>query len=176
MTMAEIIKKYKAEWSKPHYAFDDAEQYPLKTVCTFSESGLDRTQINPKAIDLPESLLEFWDICDSARLFVDVDYGQWGLEILNYEDAIKETEDQFEERPNEYIEGDLVIGKFLGDCDLLVIRCDKKANDYGQIIVALPIDERCDWFFLSVTYQAFLEKYLLEQGEKYWEVEERANL
>jgi hypothetical protein len=61
-----------------------------------------------------------------------------------------------------------VIGKFLGDSDLLVIRCSQSEEDFGNVLVALPLDPRPDWDHVAESLADFLDEYAKTGGEKYW--------
>jgi len=73
-----------------------------------------------------------------------------------------------ESRPKDWSAGDVVIGRFLGDSDLLIVRCDKGSPDFGRIIAALPLDDRRNWPAIAVSFSQFLTRYLTGQGNKYW--------
>ena len=52
-------------------------------LSSFSNSGLNTSQLNSSFISkMPKDLIEFWNIHESAILFEDIKYGQWGLRIL----------------------------------------------------------------------------------------------
>jgi hypothetical protein len=59
--------------------------------------------------------------------------------------------------------GDLVVGQFLGDQDLLI------ADDAGAVLVALPLDGRADWYRPARNIAAFLGQYVTANGAKFWE-------
>lgn len=44
-----------------------------------------------------------------------------------------------------YVSGDLVIDRFLGEADLLIIRCNSSYIDFGKELVAPPIVPRHEW-------------------------------
>ena len=120
-------------------------------------------------MEVSESLAEFWRNSDGARLFEDREYGQWGLVLLSPSLAAERSRQLQDERPREYREGDLVVGEFLGDSDLLLVRCDRKAEDFGSVLVVLPLDPRHDWFQVSSDFESFLVDYERAQGAKFWE-------
>jgi len=165
--MEKAIGYLKEGWALPKSATHRGKETFFKLACSFKEiAPLDKV-INPSKI--PGDLLEFWHLCDGATLFADNEYGQWGLEIWGSREAIKKTETAYYERPKEFNNGDLIIGRFIGDSDLLVIRCDKQKKDYGSILIALPIDQRKDWPVVATDFAAFLEMYSHYEGDKYWE-------
>ena len=120
-------------------------------------------------ISLPDDLRELWQKCNGLRLFEDKTYGQSGLiiwspqKVLEQQQVLKRNSDEFQDK-------DLIIGEFLGDSDLLVVRGDQDSDDFGQVIISLPIDHRSDWYYLPYLLPEFLQKFINSQGEKFWEV------
>lgn len=129
----------------------------------------------PLAFDepIPDDLREFWGAFSSSNLFEDVNYGQWGLEIFDYETSSQRTRELSLERPEDVARGDRVIGRFIGDLDLLVIRCDPRESDFGDVIVALGDGERKEWYRTASSLSSFLEEYASYDGQKYWETQFR---
>lgn len=80
---------------------------------TFYGSRLASVAALPRG-SVPHDLLEFWLACRTARLFEDVEYGQWGLRLLSPSDCARRTEVEFQRRPRDGRDQDLVIGEFLG--------------------------------------------------------------
>ncbi len=119
-------------------------------------------------ISLPEDLQELWQKCNGLRLFEDNTYGQSGLIIWSPQ-KILEKQQTLRRHSNEFESEDLIIGEFLGDSDLLVVRCNPNSTDFGQIIIALPIDHREDWYYLPYSLPEFLQRFITNQGEKFWE-------
>ena len=65
-----------------------------------------------------------WRACREARLFEDVEYGQWGLALLS---PIASKEMTEEEILSEWIERDeVVIGKSIGDQELVILAPSKQ--------------------------------------------------
>ncbi|MFN7715395.1 MAG: SMI1/KNR4 family protein [Pseudanabaenaceae cyanobacterium] len=120
-------------------------------------------------ISLPDDLRELWQKCSGLRLFEDKTYGQSGLIIWSPQKVL-ERRRTLEQKSHEFQDGDLVIGEFLGDSDLLVVKCDPDSDDFGQLIIALPIDHRSDWYCLPYLLPDFLQKFIHSQGEKFWEL------
>jgi hypothetical protein len=119
-------------------------------------------------ISLPDDLKELWQKCNGLRLFEDKTYGQSGLIIWSPQ-KVAEKQKTLRQKSDEFQDGDLIIGEFLGDSDLLVVRCDQNYDDFGQLIISLPIDHRSDWYFLPYLLPEFLQKFTNSQGEKFWE-------
>ena len=142
---------------------------PMSFSSHFSSDGATRDEFAVLRDECPPHLITFWNIARTACLFEDEEYGQWGLMILSPHQAIEETVSKRNQRPQHFIDGDLVIGRFLGDSDSLIIRCNKHAQDFGRLIVALPIDPRSEWYSVAESFEAFLERYTECGGRKYWE-------
>jgi hypothetical protein len=137
--------------------------------CTFSDPDQNlNVEIEPLK-DLPDQLLKFWKIAPQAKLFEDADFGQWGLEILSPRESFLTTQIEKDCRPIDYVSGDLIIGRFLGDSELLIIRADPFDSDFGNVIHALPLDGRTDWEICAPDFLEFLIKYAHAYGQKFWE-------
>jgi hypothetical protein len=170
MSIQETIQRMKDAWSVPRrQTRSDAAEPDFMLSCTFADEPARSDELAVLQGSVPEDLMAFWRLTRTASLFVDLHYGQWGLEILSPSEAVRETHLQRRNRPAQYRDGDVVIGRFLGDSDLLVIRCDEKGADFGKILVALPIDPRPDWFTPADTFGDFLRLYLENEGAKFWE-------
>ena len=116
----------------------------------------------------PPDLVEFWLLTESVRLFEDQQYSQWGLVIQSPEDAVSLTQQSRDDNPG-LVRTDLVIGEFLGDSDLLAVRCNPDVADYGCVIIASAIDPRADWEIAAKSLHEFLDRFINSGGEKYWE-------
>lgn len=121
--------------------------------------------------NLPEDLQYFWNAFESALLFVDVQYGQWGLRILDHETSNQRTRQFRRERPQDAVRGDRVIGEFIGDLEQLLIRGDTRHADFGTVQVALPAAPRHEFYRVADSFSSFLEKYAFYEGQKYWETQ-----
>ncbi|WP_157631098.1 hypothetical protein [Kribbella catacumbae] len=115
---------------------------------------------------IPDELTEFWRVCDSAKLFFDVDYGQWGLSLLNQEDSHARTVEYAEMRSADTRPGDVVVGEFLGDLDLLVLAPSESGS--SRIRVGLPLDPRAEWYSVGRDLEDFLKRYVGSLGRKFW--------
>lgn len=118
---------------------------------------------------LPDDAVDLWSAASGARLFEDKDFGQWGLVLLDPRTSRERTTEERVSRPSEYRDDDVVIGTFLGDQELLVIAPSERGR--RRILVALPLDERRDWFGVAPSLAAFLESLFRAGGQKYWEAE-----
>lgn len=120
-------------------------------------------------IRLPGDLRELWDSFLQVRLFEDVEYGQWGLILWGRALAgERQQEEAFNLRErNSFVEGDIVVGEFLGDTDRVVVRTDPDAQDFGVVLVALGIDPRSEWPSWP-SLSDFVSSFISHDGEKYW--------
>ncbi len=141
---------------------------PMTFACSLSAHGASEAEIAALPSECPADLVEFWTIARGAKLFEDQQYGQWGLEILEPAQASAMTSLCSTKRARDFIKGDLVVGRFLGDSDLLVVRCEPGAADFGTVLVAPPIDPRRDWYSVASSLALFLENYVKAGGDKYW--------
>jgi len=168
MTVTESIELMKREGSRLARPVPVPGMADMSFRCLFAEEGATPAEIVEFASGCPTDLIDFWRNARNAKLFQDQSYGQWGLEILDPQHAFSMTRQCRERRSRDFTVGDLVIGKFLGDSDLLVIRCDSTSDDFGSVLVALPIDVRKDWYCVSPSFADFLELFIKARGDKVW--------
>jgi hypothetical protein len=137
---------------------------PLRLVCKLAPP-LTRGEIMAAwpGRSLRSELFELWTTCGEAELFADIDHGQWGLRLFSPADSAARTKLEHGERSTELDRGDIVLGEFLGDRDLLVI------DGSGELLVALPLDYRSDWSRAAASLGQFLTSYVAAEGEKFWE-------
>lgn len=169
MQMTEIIQLFKQRNNMPENTIAVEGLSPMVLKSSFADTGIQLHEIDKMSKNYPKSLIDFWNISRKAWLFEDIQYGQWGLEIFDPKESSDLTLKFSSERQRDFSHGDLIIGKFIGDSDLLLVRCDIKSIDYGNIIVALPIDPRDDWNFVEESFDVFLNNYANSNGDKYWE-------
>jgi len=169
MLMEEIIQTLRERGSELREPIAVGKMKPMAFSCWLSPQGATTNHIARAVEHCPDELRKFWEITSSAKLFEDRSYGQRGLNILAPLEAEAETQKRKEARPSEFTLGGLVIGRFLGDSDLLMIRCDADASDFGAVLIALPIDPRGDWYHPATGFEDFPKKYLEARGDKFWE-------
>jgi hypothetical protein len=128
-----------------------------------------RDEIRQLPVRVSSELEHFWMTCGGAEFFRDIDYDQWGLDILAPWDAVKATHELAEDRPADVFRTDLMIGRFRGDSDFVVIRCDPNQDDFGQVVIGLPLDRRADWYFTRMCFSEFLRVFIETRGQKFWE-------
>lgn len=143
---------------------------PMEFTCSFADEGVSTQDVSAIVPNCPQDLREFWMVARNARLFTDTTYGQWGLEILDPHESVRITEQFQRRRTRDVIVGDLIVGRFLGDSDMLLLRSDPDQSDYGSVHVALPIDPRVEWYSVAESFAAFLDTLITSGGAKYWVV------
>ena len=168
VTIPELIRLMKSDDSRFAKPTPVDGMPDMVFACSFEETGVDNPLISEIVTKCPVDLSEFWRIARSAKLFEDTVYGQWGLLILDPASAVAATEKFRSRRFRDYILGDLVVGRLIGDSDLLIVRCDPASSDFGSILVATPIDPRDNWHSISESFADFLDTYIQAGGDKYW--------
>jgi hypothetical protein len=165
MSTIETLRGLAREWSRPKPAYHRGNLMSLALQCSLRE----RETAASVQGDIPSELAEFWSLADEARLFEDRTYGQWGLVLLGRDDAKRRTAAFSTERTGDVEVGDVVVGEFLGDQELLIVRCNPSVGDFGTAMIALPLDARGSWYVAAPTFLSFLERYRVSQGAKFWE-------
>lgn len=163
MSMVEPVIARLRAWEQRY----DSEN-PFQLVCRI-QPGATREEVAeafPNA-SVTGDLLSLWLSTGEAWLFQDIDYGQWGLHLLTPRDSAARTAEELASRPEDYRPGDVVVGEFLGDSDLMVFSPYEAPE--RRYLVAPPLDPRDEWFSLAASAAEFLEKYLASEGAKYWE-------
>jgi len=133
MSIQETIQRMKDAWSVPRrQTRSDAAEPDFMLSCTFADEPARSDELAVLQGSVPEDLMAFWRLTRTASLFVDRHYGQWGLEILSPSEAVRETHLQRRNRPAQYRDGDVVIGRFLGDSNLLASDVTRKVLILGR--------------------------------------------
>lgn len=138
-------------------------------ACTFSNRGATDEELTELLI-ADAGLVEFWRMNETAELFKDIKYGQWGLQILSPKESTLCTHAELIERPDDMRSTDLVFAEFMGDSDQLLMDLSFEHASSKPIYVKLPIDRRHDWPKIASSFEDFLEKYLMGHGKKFWEL------
>jgi hypothetical protein len=157
--LREVLNRY-AAWGEPHPVGDD--NTALGNRLGLPASAEEIAAAWPDGVD-PQAA-ELWRAVGTADLFIDVEYGQWGLHLLSPLESARRTAAEHEARPDDYAEGDIVLGEFLGDQELLVL-----SPGDGGTLVALPLDKRDQWYSAAPTLVGFLARYYEAHGDKFWE-------
>lgn len=166
----EALRKIETFWVKePRYAFHRGEKTFFQFRCILN-NGISANKLANLDLTLSLEFKEFLIFSNGADLFKDEAYGQWGVKIFNIAELELSIKYCKESRSKEFIKGDLVIGEFYGDSDLLILRCDPDNKDFGCVLVALPFDNRSDWYQVSNSFEVFLRNYVDFEGDKFWEI------
>jgi hypothetical protein len=165
MSISDVIEDLRA-WGDSRIVRHRGHATAFALSCKLSDLG--RTDVTG---DLPDELKQFWSQVEGADLFVDAKHGQWGLRILSPEQSLAATQRFRDSRARDWVPGDLIVGEFLGDSDLVLVRTSRQSADFGRVLIAMPIDRRDDWFSPAENFASFLGQMVAADGDKYWEVE-----
>ncbi|GAB3816636.1 hypothetical protein [Kribbella italica] len=160
MTLEEVLESCVRRYGEPR-SLHGAGTPRLACFVEFAPNDI------PSGHDLPAEMKNLWSVCASAQLLVDVDHGQWGLSLLDFESSLDRTRQEFTARPADLMARDLVIGSFLGDLELLIYSPSGETG--GQVLVSLPLDERSEWYMAGDSLEGFLATFVDSQGRKFWE-------
>lgn len=142
--------------------------HPFRLVSSISPpASLDEIERSWPTRKVPEEVSGLWRASRAARLFEDLDYGQWGLALLDPQASKERTEAERTSRPQEFRPDDVIIGEFLGDQELLVFAPSEVS--VRRVLIALPLDPRSEWFGAAADLVQFLDGYFRAGGNKYWE-------
>lgn len=162
--LSETLSEIRA-WDEPQNVPSDN---PFKLSCSLSgpaEMSEIRTAWDEE--ELPSEVIGLWQVSREARLYEDVEYGQWGLVLLSPERSANRTRLERDTRPEDFRADDVVVGEFLGDQDLLVLAPSEQGD--RRVLVALPLDGRNLWYSAGRCMEDFLTRYVEAGGDKYWE-------
>jgi hypothetical protein len=121
-------------------------------------------------VKLPDDLVRLWHIASEVRLYDDVNYGQWGCILWSPDKIVDQHRRATDWRePEDFRPGDLIIGEFRGDTDLVVLRCDPSQANFGSIVIALGMDPRNDWPCVASSIGDFMVAFLAHPDRKFWE-------
>lgn len=120
-------------------------------------------------ITFPVEMEQLWNEASCLQLFKDETYGQWGIIIWSPEMVLTKQDSVREWRQDDFLYGDIAIGEFLGDSDIIILRCNSSSDDFGSIVIANPIDPRNKWQTVASSMGIFLKKLRESKGDKYWE-------
>lgn len=147
----------------------NGEVRPMNFACNADTGPANDEECNSVAGGhYPPDLRKFWQLTRTAKFFEDITYKDWGVEIFSPERVVQATHALNDDRPQDFVPGDLVVGRLIGDSDLLILRADTNAAGYGTIILAGPIDPRADWDTIANSLQDFLSRYIESRGDMFW--------
>jgi len=162
--IAEVLDLYRNQPSP----MDGITSNPFKLASSVA-GPVDEGEIDESwaGCDLPSEARELWAASREGRLFEDLEYGQWGLVLLNPAASAARTASERAARPSEFRREDVVVGEFLGDLELVVV-APSEARE-RRVLIALPLDGRSDWYAAAPSLSEFLARYFHAVGDKYWE-------
>lgn len=162
--IADALDRYRRQPSPP----EGSTKNPFKLMSTL-DGPADANEVKGAWMgqELATDAGDLWASCLSARLFEDVDYGQWGLVLMSPSASATRTAREREARAADLRPDDVVLGEFLGDQELLVLAPSEEGP--RRVLIALPLDSRADWFGAASGLGEFLDRYFDSAGEKYWE-------
>jgi hypothetical protein len=162
--IAEALARYWREPSPP----EGVSSNPFKLMSAVqAPAAVEEVEAAWRGHELPSDAVDLWAACREGRLFEDVDHGQWGLALLAPSASAARTAQERGARPLEFRPDDIVLGAFLGDQELLVLAPSE--SGWRRILIALPLDDRSDWFGAAEDLGQFLKQYFDHVGDKYWE-------
>lgn len=159
-----LIKYYQEKFLFP--TNNGEISHDLQFRCLFHH-GVKRSLL--EKMNFSNEMIEFYQLSNGAYLFQDAKYGQWGLHLLDLHLIQRITAEFFEDRYDNALTGDLIIGEFLGDGEKLLVRLDPNIADFGTIVIVCPISKREEWQIIETNFYDFIINYFQNNGEKYWE-------
>jgi hypothetical protein len=167
-SIGDLIASIQTSWGQGATACHRNVVLPFQLKCLFFP-GLEQQDFFDELNKLPVDFRAFLAVSNGASLFKDEQYGQWGLELFDFSECVRATDFFQKERAKDKKAGDLIIGRFLGDSDYLLLRCDSTSSDFGYIVVVNALDVRDDWYSVATNFFDFVKKFSEKQGDKYWE-------
>lgn len=162
MAIEEIVANLRRDWSTARTACHHGKPCYFSLRCTFAQPESCSSE-DQRLQGMPNALIEMWRSFETAHLFEDEAFGQWGVELLSPRGVRNQTRSFYIDRPMEVRTGDVVFGSFLGDAELLLMSSD------GRIHVARPVDERNHWPAIAENLEEYLKLLSEAHGAKYWE-------
>jgi hypothetical protein len=168
MSIQDVVKRARTEPTyKPPYL-----QLFTTYVCRVNDAiAWDRSKIEHElGFKIPDELAALWRECAGMVLYEEAIHRQGGLVILSPLEVVAQNCEYWREREEDAKPGDLIFARFWGDLRLALIRSDKRANDYGAIMIVAEMDERADWYTPARSLEEFLLRYMDAHGDDYWDV------
>lgn len=163
MSAAEALDRFRAQPSPT----EGSATNPFKLMSTLDAPAAAAEVEEAWPSGVPAEVADLWSASREGRLWEDVEYGQWGLSFLSPSASAQRTGLERSARPSDVRPDDVVIGEFLGDQELLVFAPSE--SGLRRVLVALPLDERSDWFGAAGDLGEFLDLYFESAGDKFWE-------
>lgn len=168
-TIGEILDTLRLDWAVGRRVREEGDSSVSQLLACFIREPIQVTGDLrlPDGLTAPPALADVWRACDGAELFKDIEHGQWGLRLLSPSDAVQATQQYFRE-DSRAAQGDFVVGQFIGDGELLLVRAIAGAPDFGRVIVVDEIDKRINWPIAAENLRDFLDEYARKMGRKFW--------
>ena len=169
-TVSELIEALNQK--TPYLLAGSGATPPMRLACQVAppvpwdknaiESSLD--------LRLPAKLIQLWNDASELRLMEDVTYGQWGCILWSPNQALAKHREAtgFLSR-RDFRPGDFIVGEFRGDPELVIVRCDPSAADYGSVVITMAMDPRYDWPTVAPSIVDFISQFIADPNRKYWE-------
>ena len=172
MGIDEVITKISGISGRDITTDHQGEDLPFPYRCTLGPpEPWDRIHLERQfRHSLPPELVDLWHGASRLHLYEDYQYRKWGLILWSPAQILENHRKAAHSRESELRPADLLIGEFLGDDDLLGIRCERSLTDFGTVFVSPARLPRSEWYFLSLSLSEFLNLYLETTGDKWWEV------
>lgn len=121
--------------------------------------------------ELPPELIELWSACGGMRLFCDNLWCPGGLIVCApTDDSLHRVNADYLDRKSDRMwPGDFIVAEFRSDLELVLMRCDKTAPDFGSIVVVTEMGPREEWYKAALSLEEFLTRFMDAKGAKYWE-------
>lgn len=119
-------------------------------------------------IALPDDYKAFLKISNGATLFKDVEYGQWGCQILALDQLIVATQD-LRNYGQDLTEASIVFATWLGDGDTLLFDLRKYQNEGKNYIIDGDAGYNFEeWEYIKGNFGKWIDRLIVSQGAKYW--------
>lgn len=169
MSIRDVIERARREL--PYVAPDDPFPESPSVCKVFEPVPWSRQELERIfGFEIPDQLAQLWDLCGGMMLYGDDLWCPGGLMICppSAEELFRLNSDYQDRKSDSTALGDLIVGEFRSDLELVLIRCDRSDADYGSIMIVAEMDPRPDWKRVALSIEEFLIKYMDAHGEKYW--------
>ena len=119
-------------------------------------------------VQIPEYLHILWKYASNVYICEEINYGQWGLVLWNPIEVLHNNQGDPRFTAYHLEKGEIIIGEFKGDLDVVIIRCDKNQEDFGKIIIAEGMAPREEYEIVTKSLLEFLEKFMNDPTKKFW--------
>lgn len=162
------LQQLRLQWSAPRKAAHPRGESAFELCCRFSPDAATAVSIAQAGEGLPAAVRAFRAEAESAELFIDVTFGQWGLKIFGPVESAAEWHFENTRARTPIDRNDLVVGRFLGDSELLIVR-STHASNAGQVLIGMPVYPRKDWLAVADDFADFLDRHARAEGARFLE-------